>query len=259
MATFAVEMDRAAVEKIRESELEEARELQRAMVPEKHLRVALASVASHFRPASAVGGDFLDYFVLPDGSLGIYVGDVVGKGLPAALYAALAIGTLRGIHKNGESPANVLQLMNRRLRLSAMRGRFCVVQYAVFDPATRLLRYANSGLPGPIHITARGCRELRHGGLPVGMFESSCYQQKSLQLAPGDAVLFMTDGLTEVMRHDESQFGIDALREICAQNHRTSPETLLQRIFAAADEFAAGHPQNDDMTAAVLQLDGHGR
>lgn len=252
---FAARMDPISVEQIREQEIEEARILQRAMLPTEPLRAHPVEIASQFRPVIEVGGDFLDYFLLADRTVGLYLGDVVGKGLAAAFYAALAVGTLRGINKTGASPAQVLELFNQRLRMRSMPRRYCAVQYAVFDPAARLLRYANAGLPGPLHISRRGCQELRLGGLPSGMFDAAQYEMSSVRLEPGDSVLFLTDGLFEALRGTEEEFGMDRLTELCALSHGEPAEALLGRVFAAVDEYVGGLPQQDDMTAALLKLD----
>src|SRR6266849_4466533 len=102
---MTVSMVEASVEKLREEELEEARAIQSVMLPSKPLRAGAVRISHQFQPVAAVGGDFLDYFELSDGSVGLYLGDVSGKGLAAAMYAALAVGTLRGVHKTGQSPA----------------------------------------------------------------------------------------------------------------------------------------------------------
>ncbi len=257
MTLSAVDLPRLSLEQLREYEMEEARRLQRAMVPSQPLRAHPVEIVGHFRPAAEVGGDFLDYFLLSDRTVGLYVGDVVGKGLPAAIYAALAMGTLRGINKTGERPSQVLEVLNRRLRARHIPARYCAVQYALFDPSTRLLYYANAGLPGPVHISARGCCELRQGGFPSGMFEGARYELNCLALAPGDAVLFITDGLTEAVNLDEEDFGVDRLLEICARNRHEPAQALLERISEAVDEFMAGQPLHDDMTLAVFKLDSH--
>lgn len=251
---LASSADTISVEKVREHEIEEAHNLQQALLPTEPLRARTAEIAHRFRPAAEVGGDFVDYFVLSDGAAGIYLGDVVGKGLPAALYAALAVGTFRGIHKTGEPPAQVLELLNKRLRMHPMPRRFCAVQYAIFDPASLVLYYASAGLPGPVHISSQGCRELRAEGLPPGMFEGVCYEPQTLQLASGDAVLFLTDGLTDAQDPEGGQFGIERILEICAQSRAESADALLQRVFAAVDRFAQDRPQQDDMTSAVLKV-----
>jgi hypothetical protein len=114
MHTTAPPLELQAIEKLREEELEEARSIQSVMLPAESLRAGKVSISHAFQPMAEVGGDFLDYLELTDGSVGPYIGDVSGKGLPAAMYAALAVGTLRGVHKTGPSPGDVLATLNRR-------------------------------------------------------------------------------------------------------------------------------------------------
>ncbi len=254
MTLTAVDVHRLGAERVRDFEMEEARDLQREMVPVEPLHAHPVEVASYFRPHSAIGGDFLDYFLLPDHTVGLYVGDVVGKGLPAALYAALAVGTLRGISKTGEPPAGVLELLNRRLRMRCVRGRHCAVQYAVFYPETQVLCCVNAGLPGPLHLTAWGCREFQFGGFPSGLFDEARYEPLQVKLDPGDSVLFFTDGLTEAFNSCGEQFGMEELIRVCELHRHASAEALLLHVFAAVDQFAGGHPQHDDMAAALLKI-----
>jgi len=245
---------RSSLQKVREFELEEARLIQQAMVPVEPLRAHSVEFASKFRPVAEVSGDFLDYFLLADRRVAFYLGDVVGKGLPAALYAALAVGTLRGIHKTGQAPSAVLELFNERLRVRLLPGRYCALQYGVFDPRSSELWYANAGLPRPLHISAKSCREVGEGGLPSGLFPNARYEQYTIRLASGDALLFVTDGIVDSVDPSGEQFGLERLVEVCGQNGNESATTLLARIFEAVDAFGAGARQYDDITAAVLKL-----
>ncbi len=127
MAIFAPPYETYSPEKLREQDLEEARLIQGVMLPSQPLRAGRVTISHEFQPAAEVGGDYLDYFPLTDGSIGIYVGDVSGKGLPAALYAALAVGTMRGIHKTGQNPARVLYLLNQRLTLRGIPARHTAI------------------------------------------------------------------------------------------------------------------------------------
>jgi hypothetical protein len=136
MITATALPDLPAIEKQREQEIEEARVIQWAMLPLETFRTDSVVVSHEFQPVTDVGGDYLDYFALAEGTLGLSIGDVSGKGLPAALYAALAIGTLRGVHKTGLYPARVTGLLNERLCLRGIPGRHSALQYAVFYPAT---------------------------------------------------------------------------------------------------------------------------
>jgi serine phosphatase RsbU (regulator of sigma subunit) len=137
MNTFAPSIELQALEKLREEELEEARALQSVMLPRESLCSRGVTISHQFQPVSVVGGDFLDYFELTDGSIGLYLGDVSGKGLPAAFFGALAVGTLRGVHKTGISSDQVLATMNRRLMIRGLPARHAALQYAVFNPSTR--------------------------------------------------------------------------------------------------------------------------
>ena len=254
MSGVPLPLRESPLERLRERELEEARSLQQAIIQAELLRGSAVEFASRFRPFVDVGGDFLDYFRLSDNRLGLYLGDVVGKGLPAAMYAALAVGTLRGIRKTGELPRAVLELLNRRLRMRVPPARYCAVEYAVFDPASLELRLSNAGLPKPVHISAQGCRELGEGGLPSGLFPDTHYDQYNAQLEAGDAVLFLTDGILEAQNNAGEEFGNERLLRVCSTLHGESADGVLSRLFEAVDIFVDGAQQHDDMTAAVMKL-----
>jgi sigma-B regulation protein RsbU (phosphoserine phosphatase) len=226
---------------------------QKLLLPREPLLASNFEVSYMVRTSRDVGGDFLDYFYLADERLGIYLGDVVGKGLPAAMFAGLAIGTLRSIHKTGEAPAAVLEVFNRRLRVRPDPFRYCATQYAVFDPLTLELCLANAGIPLPLHLSASGCRLLGEGGLPTGLFESAKYDQHTFQLVPGDAVLFITDGLPEAMDSHGEEFGMARLIDVCAEVGCGHPDRLLRAVFSRVKEFANANRQ-DDMTAVVLKV-----
>lgn len=227
--------------------------IQKLLLPREPLREPGFEVSYLVRTFADVGGDFLDYFFLDDRRLGIYLGDVVGKGLPAAMYAALAMGTLRSSKKTGEEPAAVLEQFNKRLLVRPIPGRYCAAQYAVFDPATLELRLANAGLPFPLHLSASGCCVLGGGGLPSGLFESVRYDQWTIQLAPGDAILFATDGLSEAFDEHGDRFGMSRLIDLCAMLDYSASDLFLRCVFDRIEQFAGGK-QSDDMTAAVLKV-----
>lgn len=235
-------------------ELEEARKLQQAMIPRDPICAQGFEIACRFLPADRVGGDFADYFVLPNHLLNFYLGDVVGKGLPAALYAALAAGMLRGFNKSGETPQSLLGRFNQRLLLYAFTGRFCASQYAILDLDSRNLSFGNAGLPLPLHISAGGCRPVGGGGFPSGMFHDASYEAHSIQLEPGDAVMFYTDGVTELSGPARQEFGTARLQLVCEANQGRSASDLLRAVFVAASEFAGDAPQRDDMTAIALKI-----
>lgn len=256
MHTTAPLLELHALEKLREEELEEARTIQGAMLPAESLRAGPVTVSHEFQPVTAVGGDFLDYFQLSDGTIGLYLGDVSGKGLPAALYAGLAVGTLRGVHKTGTSPSDVLATLNQRLLIRGLPRRHVAMQYAVFDPRSHELQIASAGIPGPFHLSAAGCRMLGLAGIPPGLFAGTSYETVTVQLKPGDSMFFCTDGLTEAFNPDEETFGIERLRELCSAERFAAPEEILCRIFAGVESFSHDCEQHDDMAAALFHFSG---
>ncbi len=230
--------------------------IQKTLLPREPLLGLNFEITYLLRAFSEVGGDFLDYFCLSDGKLGIYMGDVTGKGLPAAMYAALAVGALRSIHKTGVDPAAVLNLFNKRLRVRPVPSRYCASQYAIFDSATLELRLANAGLPLPLHISANGCRPIGDGGLPSGLFDFASYVQGTFQLTPGDAILFATDGLSEARNKQGEPFGMSRLTDLCAKLDCNVPDLFLRSVFDAIAQFTGGQ-QSDDMAAVLLKARPH--
>jgi len=256
MTTTQVLAELSAQEHTHEMDLEEARGIQALMLPAQELCTGEVTVAHEFQPAAEVGDDFLDYFSLTDESVGLYLGDVCGKGLPAALYAALAVGTLRGVHKTGQSPCSVLTTLNRRLTIRGIPRRYTTMQYALFHPENGLMEIASAGISGPLHVFPGGCDILELSGLPPGMFASAQYESHALQLAPGDAMIFFTDGIVEAQNTADEFFGIERLRELCLGREGDSSAALLQRIFMAVRDFARGRAQHDDMTATAFRYLG---
>jgi phosphoserine phosphatase RsbU/P len=254
MHTIATLVEIGVIEKLREEELEEARSIQSVMLPAEPLRAGGVRISHEFQPVAEVGGDFLDYFELTDGCIGLYLGDVSGKGLPAAMYAALAVGTLRGVHKTGQSPALVLSTLNRRLMIRGTPRRHAAMQYAVFDPRTQEMQIASAGMPGPLHLYARGCRLLEIQGIPPGLFDPSVsYDTSKIRIEAGDSVLFFTDGLSDAFDTHGESFGIERLQEVFEASRQSSPTELLGHVFSEVERFAQGQAQHDDMAAAVFR------
>jgi sigma-B regulation protein RsbU (phosphoserine phosphatase) len=252
MSTHATIDEIAAMSDI---EREEARQIQLSLLPAGALITHAAEVAFRFEPYAGVGGDFADFFELPNGHVGIYIGDVVGKGLSAAMYATLVMGTLRGTHKTGTDTAAVLGMLNKRLLVRPVMGRYAATVYAVYDPATRELAFSNAGLPYPLLASARECKQLGQGGLPSGLFGGSSYECHRVQLAPGDAVLFATDGLTELRDGRDNDFSWDRLTEIWRSSIGKSAEEALDHVFEEAGRFSRGvRARHDDITAIVLKI-----
>jgi phosphoserine phosphatase RsbU/P len=232
----------------------EAQLIQSSLLPSKGLCHESAEIAFRFVPFSEVGGDFLDFFHLPNGFIGIYVGDVVGKGLPAAMYAALVTGTLRGIHKSGTDTASVLARLNERLLQRPLPGRFCSTLYALFNPVTRELIFSNAGMPLPLLVSGTECQQLGEGGLPAGMFPGAAYGRHAVQLDHGDCVLFATDGLHELLSPDGVEFSTTQMEHVWAQCGHKSATEAADFVFAHQVAFSNGIAPHDDITVVVLKV-----
>jgi phosphoserine phosphatase RsbU/P len=243
-----------ACDRICDEHAREAKLIQSSLLPTKGLCHESIEIAFRFLPFSEVGGDFLDFFRLPDGCIGIYLGDVVGKGLPAAMYAALVTGTLRGIHKTGTDTAQVLALLNERLVQRPIPGRFCSTLYALFNPTTRELIFSNAGIPRPLLVSGAACCQLGAGGLPSGMFPASTYERHLVQLGPGDCVLFATDGLHELRNGEGVEFCSARMEEVWAQCRHKSATESVDFVFDRQLAFSNGNPPQDDITAVVLKV-----
>lgn len=248
----STETELQSIEKLREQDLDEARVIQSGMLPAQPLHQGRVIISHEFQPVTEVGGDYLDYFSLMDGKIGLYIGDVSGKGLPAALYAALAVGTLRGVHKTGQEPGSVLALLNNRLMVRGIPARHTAIQYAVFDPILQQMKIASAGMPGPILIRGKECQVLQLAGIPPGLFPDITYDEFTLQLEPGDSVLFCTDGLTDAHDRFDQVFELAGLKDVCRIHAQDSPVGLLNQVFTAIEDFTVDCRQFDDMTAAVF-------
>lgn len=254
MLTILPAVEVRAIEKLRQEELEEARAVQSLMLPAEVLCAGQATVTHEFQPVDIVGGDFVDYFLMDNGNVGFYVGNVSGKGLPAAMYAALAVGILRSIHKTDQSPGAILSALNKRLMSRGGLRRHAAVVYGVFDPRTFEMHLASAGMPGPLYFSAKGCTVLELSGVPPGLFADSAYETLTFKLEPGDSMLLCSDGIIEAQDARYDDFGIDRLMNVCNENSSASPTELLGRIFSAVHEFTDIIRQHDDMAAVMFHL-----
>src|SRR5579862_3072998 len=216
------------------AEKDEAREIQNSLLPAGTLRNPFVEIAYRFSPFREVGGDFADFFALPNGAIALYIGDVVGKGIAAAMYAALVMGMLRGINKTDEETSTVLAILNKRLLVRPVLGRFSTTLYAVYDPKCRELAFSNAGMPYPLRASRAGCEQLKASGLPSGMFASACYDVHRVTLSPGDAVLFATDGLHELRSVSGEDFGWPKMGEIWGECCEAAADESLECLLRGA-------------------------
>jgi sigma-B regulation protein RsbU (phosphoserine phosphatase) len=244
-----------------EKELQFAQHVQRALLPtEPPTRLRHADVAGRFAAARELGGDIHD-FLSPDASaLVVAVGDVSGKGVPAALYGAFAAELVRSrTYRRRYAPdrfsvSGVLGAMNRILHERQLEGYYCTLCYALFDFKRRLLTLSNSGLPYPIRCTETECGQIALPGVPLGSFPAITYDEVTVPLERGDIFVFCTDGIYETSSEGGSEFGARRVCEIVSAHRQAGARAIVDAIFDEAARFRGAAPQHDDMTAVALRI-----
>ena len=237
-----------------QNELEVARGMQQSILPTQFPKDPSYTVYGKMQAARNVGGDFFDVMYLNDGRIGLAVADVSDKGVPAALFMMSSRTLLKGAAIGVGSPGEVLREVNDLLLDDNKGGMFVTVLYAVYDPSSRELAYANGGHNSPLVVHADGTSALLPltGGVVLGIASDLPYNQNTVTLSPGDTVIFYTDGVTEAMNGEEEQFGLDHLCEFFQANPPEDPEKTTAAVFEAINTFAGETPQSDDITCLVL-------
>lgn len=233
-------------------ELRVARLIQQTLLPKELPDLPGWLVAAHYQPARAVGGDFYDFIHLADGRLGIAIGDVTDKGVPAALVMATTRSVLRGAAERLASPGDVLAQANARLCGDIPPKMFVTCLYAILDPATGRLHYANAGHDLPYWRTASGVQEMRATGMPLGLLPDMTYDEREITLSAGETVLFYSDGLVEAHNARRDMFGFPRLLELVGQH--PGGESLIEHLLDQLNAFVGvDYEQEDDTTLVVLQ------
>jgi sigma-B regulation protein RsbU (phosphoserine phosphatase) len=237
-----------------ERDLAMAREVQHHLLPAISPRMAGADVAARFNPAHAIGGDLYDFldYTLPRAC--IVVGDVSGKGAPAALYAALVSGILRSLARDEPFPAEMLNAVNHSLNHRRLDAQYLVLTCALWDDEMKTMRVANSGLPRPIYCRDGHAHMLEAAGLPLGMFEDVSYDEVTIHARSGDVFVFFSDGIVDASNAKDEQFGRSRVEHVIAKHAAGSAREIVDAIFTAADDFAAGAEVFDDQTVVVLKV-----
>lgn len=236
------------------SDLEIARDIQIAMLPRGEHATGDARVFGTTRPANTVGGDFYDVLTLSDGRLMIAVGDVAGKGSPAALLMALLLAMLRTLVDEGLDAARLITRLNVQICRHSPGSRFITLFYGLYTPSTGALEYVNAGHLPPLVRRASGAIDrLDGGGMALGMFDHAAYETRRVTLAPGDTLVLYTDGITEAENREGRAFEDAGLEAILAHRRdERDPETVARAIIAAVDAHAGDVRLHDDLTVAVL-------
>ena len=246
------ELYRMALENARlEREMQTAARIQQALLPNRQRSGAFFDAAAATLPCRSIGGDFFDYIDRPDGALAFALGDVAGKGPPAALLGALMQGSLAAEGSGGAGPAATMTTVNTALVRRGIQGRFVTLFYAVLYPDGRLI-YCNAGHNAPVLVTAGGVERLETGGMVVGLFDGVGFDDGTATLRPGDYLVLFSDGVSEAMNPDGEEYGDDRLLECLTGVTGSECEPCLHAIFASVDRFTAGAAQHDDVTAMVV-------
>src|SRR6516165_3316798 len=247
----------ARQEKKLEQDLALARELQFRLLPHKRPALKNADVAALFSPARQIGGDLYDFLKYSgQGVSAIAVGDVSGKGAPAAIYAALVSGILRSHAMEEPGTAAMLEGVNLSLAERPIDGQYVSMIYAIWDDQHGTLHIANSGLPRPLHFRDGKVEEIQVTGLPVGLFPSAEYEERKLRGKPGDVFLFFSDGITDATSSAGNMFGRGRLETVVRDNAEKTADEIAQAIFDAVSRHAKGVATFDDQTIVVLKVKG---
>jgi phosphoserine phosphatase RsbU/P len=244
-----------------EKELRFAQRVQLALLPtELPKTVQGVDVAGRFEPARELGGDIHDFLAPEAETLVIAVGDVSGKGAPAALYGAFASELVRSRTMRRRytpdrfSVSGVLQAMNTILHERQLEEYYCTLCYAFFDFKERVLTMSNSGLPYPIHCTPTACAQIELPGVPLGSFPGVTYDEVTIPLGGDDVFVFCTDGIFEANDEDGQEFGGRRLCEVVRENRERSAREIVDAIFNAVISFQRAGAHADDMTAVAVKI-----
>src|SRR5215204_1774557 len=234
-----------------EQELRVARLIQHTLLPKSLPELEEHQIAVYYQPAREVGGDFYDFLRLPDGRLGLMVGDVSGKGVPAAIVMAITRTMLRAAYHLG-SPGEILEQVNDDLFPDIPPNVFVTCLAALLDSKTGRLQYANAGHDPPFVRHASGVGKLRATGMPLGLMPDMIYEQKEITLEPGESILFYSDGLAEAHSPHREMFGFPRIAKFVGAH--SEGERMIDSLLAELERFTGeGWEQEDDITLLTLQ------
>ncbi len=239
------------------NEIEIARQVQQRLFPKCAPDVAGLELCGHCVPAETIGGDYYDFLTTPSGELGLAIGDVAGKGVPAALLMAGLQASLRSLTLAGISDLSELMAkLNVLVYDASPANRFATFFYGLYDPSTRRLRYSTAGHNPALLLRASNgeAHWLKTRGVGLGLQRSSTYEQAELALEPGDRLILYTDGVTEARNSDGEEFGVDRLETTVCCCTNLSASGILNRVIAATTAFAGDAPQFDDITMIVTRV-----
>ncbi|HEV3081302.1 MAG TPA: PP2C family protein-serine/threonine phosphatase [Gemmataceae bacterium] len=240
-----------------DKELKVVGEIQRSLLPAELPRIPTMDLAAYYQPSARAGGDYYDFFPLPEGKWGIFIADVSGHGTPAAVLMAVTHCIAHTHPGPPLQPAHVLEYLNYHLAARyTNNGNFVTAFYGIYDPETRRLTYASAGHNPP---RIKRCQDGsllaldRVRGLPLGIRENGAYEEAVQQLQTGDQIIFYTDGITEALNPEGELFGTERLDQVL-ENCSLQASALLDSTLRAVEDFAGGRPLHDDRTLIVARI-----
>jgi sigma-B regulation protein RsbU (phosphoserine phosphatase) len=236
-----------------ERDLERAREIQMHLMPPVCPPIPGLEASARFQPARELGGDLYDFLSYGKDRHALAVGDVSGKGAPAALYGAMASGTLRSLAPQRLSAPEMLKKLNLLLLERKIEGHFITLTYCLWEPKTRTLRLANAGMPLPILVRGGRSHAIRAEGVPLGLLEHTEYQEVSLTLEKGDVLALFSDGLVEATSPGLEEFGMRRLEHLFRQHADKPVGEIVEAVFREIARFEDGRPPRDDQTLVVVR------
>ena len=245
--------------KIYQRDLEQAYEIQKQFLPRETPQVEGLELAGYNEPCHTVGGDYYDFVRLPDGTIGVALGDVAGKGMPAALLMVNLQARVQMLAEQPSRPSEMVAHLNKAMTAACPGNRFVTFFLCRIDAATGELVFSNAGHNPPYLVRANGdIEELEGGGPVLGILPGIQYTEHSKQIDPGDTVVIYSDGVSEATDPEENEFGEERLMELIKEYRRQSPEELIKTIISKVEEFASGAPAADDFTLVVARRTGGG-
>jgi phosphoserine phosphatase RsbU/P len=236
-----------------ERDLDRAREIQMHLMPTPSPTITGLDVRAKFRPARELGGDLYDFLSYGKERHVLAIGDVSGKGAPAALYGAMAIGTLRSLAPQRLMAPDMLKKLNVLLLERKIEGHFITLTYCVWEPKIRSLKLANAGMPLPVLVRNGKVHAIRVEGVPLGLLDQVEYQETSLTLRKGDLLAMFSDGLVEATNAKLEEFGNRRLEALFREHSHEAPETIIEKVFDGIGQFEQGRPPRDDQTILVIK------
>ncbi|MFC1753336.1 SpoIIE family protein phosphatase [Thermoproteota archaeon] len=238
-----------------DQEIKVASEIQRRLLPKEIPFIDKLRIGSVSSPARVIGGDFYDFFQLPNNKLGIIIADIVGKGVSASLFMAMLKSILRTHIQEIESPGQALETLNKILYKDPVIERFIPLFFAVYDPETLKFTYCNAGHEPAIIFSSKGCYGLDTKGFPLGAYFDSEFEEKYITLEHNDVILIYTDGVVESRNLEGQQFGLIRLQETIGKHKSLEAQQISDKILNAVQVYSQSQEQHDDITIITLKID----